>query len=112
MPVVSMAWLEDMVRDGVVRNAEGYLVGGGGGCDEDGGIADGGIIGETEVKGKGKEKEVDAKMVDITNSKSSVYIRIRLGPNLNLLYRQSIWREYTRTETYRYPSGTISYNIA
>jgi hypothetical protein len=111
VPVVGMAWLEDMVRDGIVRSAEGYFVGGGG-CDEDDGIADGGIMGEADVKGKGKEKEVDAKMADITNSKSSVQVRTGLGPNLSLIYRQSIWREYTRTETYRYPPGTISYNIA
>jgi hypothetical protein len=68
-----MGWLEDMATTGVVRSIEGYLVGGG--SADDGGEGDaGGVhreeVGDADIKGKGKakEKEVDAKMVDITNS--------------------------------------------
>jgi hypothetical protein len=75
-----MMWLEDMVKGGVVRSAEGYLVDGGSGCDEEGrevGVGvNGGIIDGAGVESKGKEKEVDIKMVDITNSKSSLQINL------------------------------------
>jgi len=54
---------------------------------------------------------VTQEIIDITNSRLSVQIT-RLDPNLILFYGQSIWRKYTRTETYSYPSGTISCNVA
>ena len=75
-----MAWLEDMAREGVVRDVVGYLVSGGtgagvGGIDRSGGgevqpepEVDADLLGGPHVKGKGKEKEIDIKMVDITNS--------------------------------------------
>ena len=72
-----MTWLEDMVKTGVVSDVEGYLVGGkveggmgeigyGGGSME--AEADAGAVQGADLKGKGKEKAVGVKMVDITNS--------------------------------------------
>jgi hypothetical protein len=75
-----MAWLEDMARVGVARDVGGYLVDGGAGAGVseidkigDGEVqlepeVDGDLLGGPHVKGKGKEKEIGIKMVDITNS--------------------------------------------
>jgi hypothetical protein len=72
VPVVGMEWLEGVIRTGKVVEVERYLIGCGGGSE--GGMEVVGVGGEMDVdmegvRGKGKEKEVDAKMVDITNSK-------------------------------------------
>jgi DNA replication regulator DPB11 len=71
VPVVGMEWLEGVIRTGEVVEVERYLIGCGGGSE--GGMEVVGVGGEMDVdmegvRGKGKEK-VDAKMVDITNSK-------------------------------------------
>ncbi|KAF9230965.1 hypothetical protein BU15DRAFT_91011 [Melanogaster broomeanus] len=67
IPVVSTAWLEDMARVGVIPAVDKYCVGGSRTAmivDDDGGNV-------RRDKGKGKEKEVDHQMADITNSHSS-----------------------------------------
>lgn len=79
VPVVTMEWLEDMARRGVISAETGFLVGNGHGrsheyaaemhMDVDIGQE---ITGVTDIKGKGKAKgqeiDMDAKMADITNS--------------------------------------------
>lgn len=88
VPVVTMEWLEDMSRRGVIGAEAGFLVGNGNGrsneraadmcMDVDVGHEIGGV---TDIEGKGKEKDTSsfgkvkergvdmgAKMADITNS--------------------------------------------
>jgi hypothetical protein len=69
VPVVGMEWVENMVRTGVVNGVGQFLVGGavGDGMEVDGAGVEGGGGGVT-ADAKGKGKEVDVMMVDITNS--------------------------------------------
>ncbi|KAI9460325.1 hypothetical protein HD554DRAFT_2323900 [Boletus coccyginus] len=78
IPVVSLAWLEDIARMGTIPRVNEYLIGGSlAGVSVDG--EDG--FGHAEHpnpapeakrdKGKGKEKEVDYQMIDITNDDST-----------------------------------------
>ena len=69
MPVVGMEWLEGIIRTGKVVEVERYLIGCGGGGMEVVSVGGEMDVDMEGVRGKGKEKEVDAKMVDITNSK-------------------------------------------
>lgn len=90
----------DMAKTGVVCSAHEYSVGA---AEVDVGKADGGSGGEMDmvmnmdvdgllpppavnVKGKGKEKEVDGKIVDITNSALSIVCFRRMPNNTLLLY--------------------------
>ncbi|KAG8212867.1 hypothetical protein J3R82DRAFT_11191 [Butyriboletus roseoflavus] len=73
IPVVSLAWLEDIARTGTIPRVDEYLIGGshvGASADEDGfGYAQD-LDPVPEVrrdKGKGKEKQMDYQMMDITN---------------------------------------------
>ena len=74
IPVVSLAWLEEIARTGTIPRVDGYLVGGsrvGATVDGEDGLGyDQQLDPVLEVKkdkGKGKEKEVDYQMMDITN---------------------------------------------
>ncbi|KAH7884859.1 hypothetical protein F5I97DRAFT_1892879 [Phlebopus sp. FC_14] len=69
IPVVSMGWLEDMAREGSVPDVGQYLVGEFGTFQVAESIGDGTLFREVPMnKGKGKAKEVDVQMADITNS--------------------------------------------
>lgn len=69
IPVVSLAWLQDIARTGTIPSVEGYLVGesrAGATVDAENGGPDP-VPEAKKDKGKGKEKEVDYQMMDITN---------------------------------------------
>lgn len=68
-----MQWLSEMAKSGVVEPASDYLVNtlgemidGGGDMNVDVGYQEPVV----DIKGKGKERDADAMMFDITNSKS------------------------------------------
>lgn len=76
IPVVSLAWLEDIARTGTIPRVDAYLVGGshvGAFVDEEDGFGYAqGLDPIPEVrrdKGKGKEKQIDYQMMDIINGK-------------------------------------------
>lgn len=72
IPVVSLAWLEDIARMGTILCVDDYLVGG---CHAEPSVGREDGSGHAQHldpnpdrnKGKGKEKEVDCQMIDITN---------------------------------------------
>ncbi|KAF9223241.1 hypothetical protein BS17DRAFT_833222 [Gyrodon lividus] len=90
IPVVSVAWLEDMAREGTIPAVDGYLVNGsraGAIVDGDGGYvhAHPGSVAEVrrdKGKGKDKEKEADYQMADITNSHPSTQPMFAKNPGL------------------------------
>ncbi|KAF8556500.1 hypothetical protein OG21DRAFT_1602206 [Imleria badia] len=76
IPVVSLAWLEGTARSGTIPPVDDYLVGGshaGAALDGENGYAlrPDPIHEVKRDKGKGKEKEVDYQMMDITNGDST-----------------------------------------